>query len=203
MLNLIQPKSPKELKAIIEKAIQIHGCRADLNFIDVSEITTMNELFVGTLSLFNGDISKWDVSNVESMDFMFAGSDFNGKIGEWDVSGVKSMKYMFYRSKFNQDLSHWNVSQVQQFKGMFFESDFAGDVLHWKMVENLCNSKKLYMFAGSGWSKELNISDPTFERVQSACQEKFLAKQWLVEFWKANGDPSVDPTKASMKKVRL
>jgi hypothetical protein len=38
---------------------------ADLNWIDTSEIYTMENLFYG--SKFDGDISEWDVSNVESM----------------------------------------------------------------------------------------------------------------------------------------
>lgn len=41
-------------------------------------------------SRFNGDISKWDVSKVESMDEMFAGSQFNGDISGWNVAHVKS-----------------------------------------------------------------------------------------------------------------
>jgi len=31
-------------------------------------------------SHFNGDISKWDVSNVTNMSSMFSGSKFNGDI---------------------------------------------------------------------------------------------------------------------------
>jgi len=44
---------------------------------------------------FNGDISEWDVSNVESMYSMFANSKFNGDISRWNVSKVKDMRYMF------------------------------------------------------------------------------------------------------------
>ena len=34
-------------------------------------------------SNFNGDISKWDVSKVETMDNMFKQSDFEGNEPEW------------------------------------------------------------------------------------------------------------------------
>ena len=37
-------------------------------------------------SEFNGDISKWDVSNVEDMSFMFANSKFNGNISMWKIN---------------------------------------------------------------------------------------------------------------------
>ena len=39
-------------------------------------------------SQFNGDISKWDVSNVTNMSVMFSDSQFNGDISNWDVSNV-------------------------------------------------------------------------------------------------------------------
>ena len=50
---------------------------------------------------FNGDISNWNVSNVEDMSYMFMGSKFtgeNGDISQWDVSNVKDMRYMFQHS---------------------------------------------------------------------------------------------------------
>ena len=37
-------------------------------------------------SNFNGDISKWDVSNVNNMDSMFRDSEFNGDISKWELS---------------------------------------------------------------------------------------------------------------------
>ena len=46
-------------------------------------------------SLFNGDISGWDVSNVESMDWMFCGSQFNSDLTKWNNMGLADMKDMF------------------------------------------------------------------------------------------------------------
>ena len=65
----VQPKTRGELKKIIEDTIKEHGFNCDLNFIDTSLITNMSELFFG--SKFNGDISKWDVSKVKGMKYMF------------------------------------------------------------------------------------------------------------------------------------
>ena len=61
---------------------------------------------------FNGDISEWDVSNVENMSVMFFKSSFNGDISKWDVSNVKDMEDMFINSKFSRckDLENWNIN---------------------------------------------------------------------------------------------
>lgn len=39
-------------------------------------------------SKFNGDISGWDVSNVENMNYMFANSDFNGDTFQAEISSL-------------------------------------------------------------------------------------------------------------------
>ena len=103
-----QPKTKEELKDLIKKLIEERGNEADLNDVDVSQITNMELLFAH--SKFNGDISKWDIRKVESMEGMFYDSEFNGDISGWNVSNVKNMNSMFYESQFNGDISKWNVS---------------------------------------------------------------------------------------------
>ena len=46
-------------------------------------------------SLFDGDISKFDVSNVIDMTNMFCASKFNGDISKWDVGNVESTLICF------------------------------------------------------------------------------------------------------------
>ena len=49
-------------------------------------------------SYFNGDISNWDVSNVENMNSMFIGSKFGGILNNWNPEKAKDMTSMFYDS---------------------------------------------------------------------------------------------------------
>jgi len=74
-------------------------------------------------SEFNGDISKWNVSNVTNMERMFEYSKFNGDISKWDVSNVEKMKDMFHKSEFCQDISNWNVKKVSSYDLCWMFSD--------------------------------------------------------------------------------
>ena len=69
---------------------------------------------------FNQDISKWDVSKVKNMSFMFAGCEsFNQDISSWDISNVTDVRYMFHEcTSFNQDLSSWTID-VDDIHNMF------------------------------------------------------------------------------------
>lgn len=62
---------------------------------------------------FNGDISSWDVSNVEDMYSMFRGSDFNGDISKWDVSSVRDMRNMFDNSPLEGKEPSWYKRRAQ------------------------------------------------------------------------------------------
>ena len=75
-------------------------------------------------SAFNQDLSKWDVSAVTNMGYMFFhASTFNQDLSKWDVSAVTNMGKIFYvDSAFNQDLSKWDVSAVTSMAYMFFRA---------------------------------------------------------------------------------
>ena len=85
------------IEDIVNAEIERLGNNADLNHIDVSQVTEMRGLFYG--SDFNGDISRWDVSNVKIMVGMFTYSQFCGDISQWNVGNVINMygdKYKKY-----------------------------------------------------------------------------------------------------------
>ena len=117
----------------------------DISNWNVSNVEDMKYMFVE--SQFNGDISNWNVSNVEYMNSMFADSQFNGDISEWNVSNVKNMNYMFENSQFNQDISNWNISNVESMNWIFKNSKFNGDIGSWPLkkdtkLENISVSLK-------------------------------------------------------------
>lgn len=161
---MVQPQTKEALVAIIEDALCVFGNKADLNFIDTSKITDMTKLFSDEIKefggygfrKFNGDISRWDVSNVKRMAQLFRGSDFNGDISRWDVSNAETMAGMFYDSKFNRNISKWNVSNVKNMNGMFEYSLFNNDISHWDVskVESMSS-----MFAHSIFNSNISSWD--------------------------------------------
>ena len=97
--NIVIAEDKDHLKKIIKETTSKLGFECDLNFIDVSNVTDMSNLFAR--SRFNGDISRWNVSNVTNMNEMFNGARlFNGDISKWDVSNVVTMNGMFYNTIF-------------------------------------------------------------------------------------------------------
>ena len=86
---------------------------------DLSRVTDMTGMF--RASLFDGDVSDWNVSKVTDMTRMFRGAvSFNQSLNSWDVSSVKSMTGMFSQAdSFNQPLDKWNVSSVTDMQSMF------------------------------------------------------------------------------------
>ena len=112
------PKDKDELRKIIEFYSENYP-ECSLNWLNVSGITDMCHLFKETR--YNGDISKWDTSNVTDMQWMFAAAkNFNQPIGSWDVSNVTNMHGMFWWAKiFNQPISDWDVSNVKYMDQMF------------------------------------------------------------------------------------
>ena len=160
-------KDLEHLRALIYERIKDQGFKANLNDIDTSNITDMSQLFSAVyksngeydllstigrpsdgidFSRFDGDISQWDVSNVEKMWATFAGSKFNGDISKWDVSKVRNMGSMFEGSSFNGDISNWDVSSLVNAYYMFYGSDFSGDISGWN-VSNVKDMTEMFRFS--------------------------------------------------------
>ena len=142
------------IQQIVKDELDRLGHDCDLNHIDTSEVTNMYSLFsdlgdTGDKDHYrdvNPDISKWDVSNVESMEYMFMHCiKFNSDISEWDTRNVKTMHSMFVRCyEFNQDISKWDVRNVEDMRYMFRDcKKFNQDISGWNVVKVKKNN---YMF---------------------------------------------------------
>ena len=71
---------------------------------------------------FNGDLSRWDTSEVTSMQNMFThASAFNQDIGGWNTEKVMNMYGMFEEaSAFNQDIGRWNTEKVENMESVSY-----------------------------------------------------------------------------------
>ena len=77
---------------------------------------------------FNGDISKWDVSNVTNMESMFYNSKFNGDISKWNVHRVINIASMFKNCPFRGNISRWDLTNVEYAQEVFtsFQDNLPG-----------------------------------------------------------------------------
>lgn len=141
------------IKKIVKDELDSLRHDADLNHIDVSDVTNMDSLFscsdddLGSdYKDLNPDISRWDVSKVKNMNYMFYKCEkFNQDISQWDVSQVKNMHSMFFECEnFNQDISQWDISKAENMASMFFGcKNFNKDLSQWDL-SNVLNMS--YMF---------------------------------------------------------
>ena len=161
LLNLKYTVNTKdELQDIIQYICNIND-KIDLNWIDTSHLEDMSNLF--EYSSFNGNISKWVVSNVKKMNFMFAYCKFNGNISKWDVSNVENMFAMFFNNdKFNKPLNNWNIQSVKNLSAMFHSSVFNKPLNNWD-VSNVTDMNRMFQYSLfnkdiSNWNISVNCN---------------------------------------------
>lgn len=190
-MSNFKPNTKEELLTLIDQEMKINGHQCSLNHIDISLIEDMSYLFSSLY--FNGDISRWNTSNVKTMRFMFHRSSFNGDISKWDVSNVVDMNSMFHSSKFNSDISGWDVSSVIDMSFMFFKSRFKQDLSKWKPL-SLKKTGKLLMFDNK------NYKTPYWYEVMDANNaiKEFLIKE---SFDKMNSEVNEKVDKKKKNKI--
>ena len=131
-----RPNTTYELHQHVLWEIQNHGPLCDLNYIDVSQLTSLQSIFMNTE--FNGDISKWDVFNVANMSGLFLGSAFNGDISKWRPVSLKEAYEMFRDCPFEGDLSAWELPNLDGHSDMV-PVPFAGNLPNWRTAQR-CTS---------------------------------------------------------------
>jgi surface protein len=114
----------------------------------------------GEAMSFEGDLSTWNVSKVQSMGYMFFGArQFDSNLSQWDVSNVEKMQFMFQNAdRFNQDISMWNILNVQTMNSMFYNAtSFHQDLCRWGALIQSPGVNVTNMFTGSSCQE---TSDP-------------------------------------------
>jgi surface protein len=114
-----------DMSGMFRSAISFEG--KGLTKWNTSAVTTMMAMFEETFSFTADVLSSWDVSRVVDMSEIFQHSNFNGDVSEWDVSNVQLFHYAFSGAgAFNQDISTWNISSAVNLNGMVSELVVSG-----------------------------------------------------------------------------
>ena len=147
------PKTKNELIDNINELVE--NKIYDFNCIDTSAITNMSHLFDMSLKKLikhnlkniNFDISRWDVSNVEDMSYMFYDCEkFDGNLSKWDISKVKNINNMFCLCSdfIGNGLKNWNVSKIKNMSGLFYRcNNLDCDLSNWN-VRNVTNMANMF-----------------------------------------------------------
>ena len=157
----ISPKSFDELRKIIEDRYEKLGPGTEQDPIDFNDIDVSNmDSFYSSnkdIGIFERtrfkyiDISYWDVSNIESMRYMFLSCvllESVGDISKWNVSKVTDMNSMFNgcnELEFIGDISKWNVSNVTNMGHMFNScNNFNQDISNWNVSKVMFKYRMFY-----------------------------------------------------------
>jgi len=123
---------------------------ADLSYWNMKNATNTAFMF-RFLPKFKGKgLKYWDVSSVTRMDRMFdANFEFKEAIGYWDTSHVTNMEKMFRNAhSFNQDISKWDTSSVRTMFRMFLNAtEFKGTGISKWDVEEVTNMQEMFLNA--------------------------------------------------------
>ena len=135
----------EELYDLVRYEIEQNGKDADLNFIDVSHITTMTQMFKDTD--FCGNVSDWDMSNVNSAYMMFYNCEnFNCDISQWNLSNLETGYYMFYGCDiFDCNVGNWKIKKLENARCMFQMCyEFKGKGIEKWNVKNLRDTQLMF-----------------------------------------------------------
>lgn len=174
----------------------------EMPYWDVSGIINMASLFnnnrqlndgSGTLdtTLFNADISQWDLSSANGMWAIFRGAEsFNQDISGWNTGNMVNFAQIFNGAEaFNQNISLWNTAKVTRIEDMFRNAvSFNQDISGWDTSEVATMQQAFYGATAfdydiTGWETGL---------VTNAANMFSGATAWLATYERKDGTASYD-----------
>ena len=136
---------------------------------DLSNVTTLGNMFLNVTWPFSWDLTWWDVSNITLMANIFWGTQFNQDISTWDVSNVTDMRGVFSNtSAFNQDISTWDTSSATNMQSMFLNTEaFNQDISAWDtsnvtVMQSMFQGTKVFntpIVTTPGWWNTSNVTN--------------------------------------------
>ena len=123
---------------------------------DLSNCTSLANMFSNTYGQMSGSLGNWDVSTITDMSGMFRGRAVYADLSGWDVSNVTNMEEMFEGDLVNmgaepdfiyysspRGLSCWDVSSATNMARMFQNTFFNQDISKWD-VSNIINVTSMF-----------------------------------------------------------
>lgn len=100
------------------------GTSLDISWLDVSNITNMENMFGYCSNITTVDVSNWDTSNVTDMNSMFSSCNklIIVDVSNWNTSNVTDMGSMFSGcgKLTTLDISNWDTGNVTRSDYMFY-----------------------------------------------------------------------------------
>jgi surface protein len=98
------------MRAMFHSASSFNG---DVGGWNVGSVTDFSAMFFGCFSFEGIELSAWDTSAAADMSNMFAETgSLAGNLAKWNVGRLTTLEAMFRSSNFNGDLTSWNTSRV-------------------------------------------------------------------------------------------
>ncbi len=134
--NLITVNDYNEFREYITEGMKLFGNNGNFNWMDITPITSLANMFHG-IYMFNGHIELWNTSQVNDMSYLFANTIFNQDISNWDVSNVETMDGMFAENEyFNQPIGKWNTHSAINMADMFCSAErFNQPIGNWNTAK--------------------------------------------------------------------
>ena len=119
-----------------------------LNYWDTSKVTTFYGMFWFTL--FDGEISNWDVSSLTNVKHMFRGCNRYGAsidVSKWNTINLESVESFVGFGGINPDMSGWDTSKVTTIKDLAYKNNYFKPELGQWDTSRITNTQNAFAYA--------------------------------------------------------